>query len=103
MRNGLAQDVQVDVLALNWRELAILLGECKWGVSAVGRSVVRELVEEKTPKVLQALPDGGDGWAVHHVLFARDGFTEAAQAEAQTHRATLVDLAALDSDLQATT
>jgi AAA+ ATPase superfamily predicted ATPase len=98
-----AQDVQVDVVALNWREQAILLGECKWGVNAVRRSVVRELVQEKTPKVLQALPDGGDGWAVFHVLFARAGFTEPARTEAQTHRATLVDLAALDSDLQATT
>jgi hypothetical protein len=96
-----AQDVQVDVVALNWREQAILLGECKWGVDAVGRSVVRELVEEKTPKVLQALPDGGEGWTIHHALFARAGFTDAAQAEAQTHKATLVELAALDRDLQA--
>jgi AAA+ ATPase superfamily predicted ATPase len=96
-----AQDVQVDVVALNWREQAILLSECKWGVDAVGRSVVRELVEEKTPKVLQVLPDGGEGWTIHHVLFAHAGFTGAAQAEAQIHKATLVDLAALDRDLQA--
>jgi len=96
-----AQDVQVDVVALNWREQAILLGECKWGVDAVGRSVVRELVEEKTPKILQALPDGGDGWRTHHALFARAGFTDPAQAEAQSHKATLVDLATLDRDLLA--
>jgi AAA+ ATPase superfamily predicted ATPase len=96
-----AQDVQVDVVALNWREQAILLGECKWGVDAVGRSVVRELIEEKTPKVLQALPDEGEGWTAHHALFARAGFTDPAQAEAQSCKATLVDLAALDRDLQA--
>ena len=96
-----AQDVQVDVVALNWREQAILLGECKWGVDAVGRSVVRELVEEKTPKVLQALPEGGEGWTTHHALFVRGGFTEPAQAEAQSHKAILVDLVALDRDLQA--
>jgi AAA+ ATPase superfamily predicted ATPase len=96
-----AQDVQVDVVALNWREQAILLGECKWGVDAVGRSVVRELVEEKTPKVLQALPDSGEGWTAHHALFARAGFTGAAQAEAQAHKATLIDLVTLDRDLQA--
>jgi AAA+ ATPase superfamily predicted ATPase len=94
-----AQDVQVDVVALNWREQAILLGECKWGVDAVGRSVVRELIEEKTPKVLQALPDGGEGWTLHHVLFARAGFTDAAQAEAQAHKVIPIDLAALDWDL----
>lgn len=94
-----AQDVQVDVAAINWREQAILLGECKWGVDAVGRSVVRELVEIKTPKVLQTLPDGGDGWDVYHVLFARAGFTDAARVEAQSHGATLVDLQELDQDL----
>lgn len=96
-----AQDVQVDVVALNWREQAILLGECKWGVGAVGRSVVRELVEEKTPKVLHALPDGGQGWTTYHTLFARTGFTDPVQAEAQSYKAILVDLAALDRDLLA--
>jgi hypothetical protein len=93
-----AQDVQVDVVALNWREQAILLGECKWGVDAVGRAVVRELIEEKTPKVLQALPDSGREWTVHHALFARTDFTKAAQAEAQTRKAILVDLTALDRE-----
>jgi len=96
-----SQDVQVDVVALSWREQAILLGECKWGVDAVGRSVVRELVEAKTPKVLHALPDDGAGWTVHHALFARAGLTDAAQAEAQSHEAILVDLAMLDQDLAA--
>jgi hypothetical protein len=65
-------------------------------VDAVGRSVVRELVEVKTPKALQALPDGGAGWAVHHALFARAGLTDAAQAEAHSHHAIWVDLATLD-------
>ena len=32
-----APDRQVDVVAVNWRERAILLGECKWGVKAVER------------------------------------------------------------------
>lgn len=96
-----AQDVQVDVVALNWREQAILLGECKWGVGAVSRSVVRELGEEKTPKVLQSLPDSGEGWTTYHALFARAGFTDAARGEAQTYKATLIDLATLDQDLQA--
>jgi AAA+ ATPase superfamily predicted ATPase len=91
-----SRDVQVDVVALSWREQAILLGECKWGVDAVGRSVVRELIEVKTPKALQALPDGGAGWAVHHALFARAGLTDAAQAEAHSHHAIWVDLATLD-------
>jgi hypothetical protein len=44
-----ATDVQVDVVAIAWKEKCILLGECKWGMEDVERSVVRELVEEKTP------------------------------------------------------
>lgn len=96
-----AQDVQVDVVALNWQEQAILLGECKWGVDTVGRSVVCELLEEKTPKALQSLPDAGEGWTTYHALFARAGFTDTAQAEARSSKATLIDLAALDRDLQA--
>jgi AAA+ ATPase superfamily predicted ATPase len=95
-----ATDVQVDVVAIAWREKCILLAECKWGVEDVGCSVVRELVEEKTPRVLAALSDGGEGWAVHYALFARTGFTEAAKAEAAQHNAILVNLATLDRDLR---
>jgi AAA+ ATPase superfamily predicted ATPase len=94
-------DVQVDVVAINWREKAILLGECKWGTKVVGRGLVRELVESKTPKVLAALSDGGEGWTVHHAFFARAGFTEAAQAKGERHRVTLVALAQLDEALRA--
>jgi len=93
-----AQDAQMDVVAVNWREKAILLGECKWAVDAVSRSILRELLD-KTPLVLQALPEGGAGWAAHHALFARAGFTEAAQADARIHHVMLVDLARLDEDL----
>jgi AAA+ ATPase superfamily predicted ATPase len=34
---------QIDVVAVNWREKQLLLGECKWGVDAVSRTIVREL------------------------------------------------------------
>jgi AAA+ ATPase superfamily predicted ATPase len=89
-----AADAQVDVVALNWRERAILLGECKWRVSPVGRSVVRELVD-KAEKVVP-----GDDWQVGYAFFARAGFTPAARAEAEAEGAILVDLMALDRDLR---
>jgi AAA+ ATPase superfamily predicted ATPase len=92
--------VQVDVVAVNWAERAILLGECKWGTDAVDRAVIRELLERKTPKVLKDLPDEGAGWKVHHAFFARTGFTAAAQAEARAAGAQLVNLATLDFDLR---
>jgi hypothetical protein len=87
-------DVQLDVVAVNWHDKTILLGECKWGVKAVGRAVIREL-HVKTPKVLP----GGE-WQVYYAYFARAGFTEAAREEAQNVNALLVDLEALDQDLR---
>jgi AAA+ ATPase superfamily predicted ATPase len=96
-----ATDVQVDVVAISWREKAILLGECKWGTDRVGRALLRELIEEKTPKVLAALSDQGKNWTVHLAFFARLGFTEAARAEAEQHEIQLVDLERLDRDLRA--
>lgn len=89
-----AGDVQVDVVAINWQERAILLGECKWGVEAVGRSVIRDLVD----KASKAVP--GKGWQVHFACFARAGFTDAAREEAQRIGAMLVDLETLDKDLR---
>jgi AAA+ ATPase superfamily predicted ATPase len=96
-----AADSQVDVVALSWREKAILLGEAKWGTDRVGRALVRELVKEKTPKVLAALPDRGVGWVVHYAFFARASFTKAAQVEAEQHGVELVDLERLDRELRA--
>jgi AAA+ ATPase superfamily predicted ATPase len=95
-----SRGVQVDVVGVNWAERAILLGECKWGTGAVGQSVVRELIEAKTPKVLKTLPGEGEGWKAHYAFFARVGFTDAARREAAAHGVLLVDLERLDQDLQ---
>ena len=95
-----SKGVQVDVVAVNWREKAILLGECKWGADKVRRDVVRELIESKTPKVLKDLPEGGEGWSVYRAFFGRAGFTDAARATAEAAGAQLVDLETLDTDLR---
>ena len=92
--------VQVDVVAVNWTDHEILLGEAKWGTDAVGRSVIRDLIEMKTTRVLQDLPGGGEGWRVHYAFFSRTGFTDAAHAEAESVHAQLVDLERLDADLR---
>ena len=94
-----ASDAQVDVVAINWRKREILLGECKWGVDRVSRAVLRELLELKTPKVVNTLPDPAS-WHAYHIFFARAGFTEAAQDEAAAYDMRLVDLVRLDQDLQ---
>ena len=90
-----SKQAQVDVLAINWRTKDILLGECKWGQKAVGREVVQTLVD-KTEKILP----GQVKWQVHYAFFARGGFTSAAQALAQEHRAQLVTLAQIETDMQ---
>jgi hypothetical protein len=87
-------DEQVDIVAINWRDKATLLGECKWGLPTVSRKTIRELVD----KTSQVVP--GDDWHVHYAYFARAGFTDAARAEAQQLGAILVDLAKLDNDLR---
>jgi AAA+ ATPase superfamily predicted ATPase len=87
-------DAQVDVVAINWHDRAILLGECKWGVRAVGRAVIRALIE-KTPKVIP-----GEDWQVYYAYFARAGFTDAAREVAQRENGLLVDLETLDKDLK---
>ena len=92
--------VQVDVVAVNWREKALLLGEAQWGTEPVKRDVVRELIDKKTPLVLKTLPDAGEEWCVHYAFFARAGFTDAARMEAESERAQVVDLARLDGELR---
>ena len=91
--------VQVDLVAINWHTRDILLGECKWGAGRVDRQVVLDLIDGKTPLTLKELPNEGQGWKVHHALFARSGFTPAARSEMQQHAAVPVDLNALDHDL----
>jgi hypothetical protein len=75
------------------------LGECKWGSERIDRQIVRELIEKKTPKVIQSLPDSGTGWRVHYVFFSRGGVTPAALTELERFDGISVDLGMLDNDL----
>ena len=92
--------VQVDVVAINHQSREILLGECKWGEGKVKRQVVRELIEQKGPKVRQELRNGED-YSFHYAVFARTGFTEAAATELSAREGLLIDLATLDEGLSA--
>ncbi|MEM7532436.1 MAG: ATP-binding protein, partial [Chloroflexota bacterium] len=87
---------QVDVVAINWHEHRILLGECKWGDKLVGKGVIDELILKKTPRVLKTLPNNGEGWQVEYAFFARVGFTVSAKTTAKDIGAYLVDLDALN-------
>ena len=62
--------------------------------------MIRELVEEKTPKVLKDLEAYSESWRVHYALFARRGFAAAARTYAEERQTLLVDLAQFDNGLQ---
>lgn len=91
--------VQVDVVAINWESKEILLGECKWGLDQIDRQVAHDLIGEKTRLALLDLPDMGQGWKVHHALFGRQGFTNAAKSEMQSGGGMCIDLKQLDAIL----
>ena len=94
-----SRGVQADVVAVNWRERAILVGECKWGTDQVSREIIRQLIDHTVPKTIAALPDQGAGWRVTPALFARMGATVQAQALLHEHEGVLVDLLTLYNDL----
>lgn len=89
-----SKDAQIDVVAINWRERAILLGECKWYATPIGRSIIRELID-KTKQVVPA-----SDWQVYYAFFSKSGFTQEARAEAELVNALLIDLPRLDGDLR---
>ncbi|MCA9965582.1 MAG: ATP-binding protein [Anaerolineales bacterium] len=92
-----SRKVQVDVVGVDWENKQILLGECKWGDEPIGRTVLRELTEQKTPKVLTDLPHAPHDWTVYHAFFARAGFSPAAQTYAAEKNMILIDLETLEA------
>lgn len=94
-----SRTVQADVVAISWKERAILIGECKWGAEAVDKAMVRDLLERTIPHVLADLPEKGVGWRAIPVIFARAGVTPAGRAELATRDGIAVDAAKLWADL----
>jgi uncharacterized protein len=94
-----SRSVQADVVAINWHERAMLIGECKWGGDVVDRQVVRDLVERTGPLVVGELPGEGRDWRVQYACFARAGFTDAARSFLQEHQGIAVDLEELERGL----
>jgi len=91
--------VQIDVVAINWREKQLLLGEAKWRSDPIRKGIVLDLINSKTVKLLKQLPAEGDGWQIHYAFFSRSGFTEEARSVAEQYDAQLVTLARLATDL----
>jgi AAA+ ATPase superfamily predicted ATPase len=67
---------QIDVAGINSMQKTLILGECKWTLSPADRSVLVELVEEKTKNII---PEQGY-WRVYILGFSRSGWTDGALA-----------------------
>jgi AAA+ ATPase superfamily predicted ATPase len=101
--------VQIDVAGINTMEKTLLLGECKWTLSPVGREVLSELIEEKIARIV---PVNGF-WRVYTLGFSRGGWTDQAlayQRQLERQKITgsnwellgmrLVNLEQVDQDLE---
>jgi hypothetical protein len=90
--------VQVDAVAIDHESRQILLGECKWGADEVSPQMIRELIEQKGPKLRSDLLNGA-AWTFHYAVFAQAGFSPEAVTSLAARDALGVDLRALDSGL----
>lgn len=83
------RQAEVEVVAVNARDRAILLGEARW----TSRPMDTETLEALMTKAERAVPDST--WAVHYALFSRSGFTRNLQEQADRLGVILVELASV--------
>jgi hypothetical protein len=89
--------VQLDVVGVDKRARRLFIGEAKWETGHQARSLLPDLVD-RSQRWTQVK---AEGWTVQYGLFAREGFTPAAIAEAKALSARLVSLPQLEDRLVA--
>jgi hypothetical protein len=72
----------------------MLIGEAKWGRKPLSRNLLTDLVQRS-----QRMPQVQEGWQTQYALFARDGFTDALQAYANSMAALLITLDQIEGTL----
>jgi len=77
------------------RAKRLFIGEAKWETGHQARGLLRDLVE-RSQRWTQVK---AEGWTAQYALFAREGFTPAAIAEAESMNARLVSLPQLEQRL----
>ena len=87
-----SKNVQIDVVGINWDHKSLLLGECKWENNPLSVRVVKQLIEEKTPRILKDLDIDQSEWRVRYAFFSKKGFTAPAVKMAESINAHLVSL-----------
>ena len=99
---------QADVVAVNWRERQVLVGEAKWGDTPSDLAEWRQFDERvrRVAKRLQAADPGNKPerepkpWQPHLVLFVRRGITPALRAEAAKADAQIISFSEMVRDLE---
>jgi AAA+ ATPase superfamily predicted ATPase len=87
---------QIDVVAINEDEHAIMLGVCKWTDEPIDKSVVTNHLA----RAVKVIPEPAERWRVYHLFFGKSGFTLEAKRAAAPHKCFWVDLKQLERDLR---
>jgi AAA+ ATPase superfamily predicted ATPase len=87
---------QIDVVAINEDDHAILVGECKWTAEPIRKGVVEYFFKQAD----EIIPDPADKWRVTYALFSRSGFTSEARAAAGKRACLWINLDRIDADLR---
>ena len=86
---------QIDVLAINEDDHAILLGECKWLAEPIRKRVVTDFLA----RAERVIPTPTAGWEITYAFFSRSGFTREAKHAAGDRHCLWISLDQLDRDL----
>ncbi len=88
---------QIDVVAVNEDDHAILLGECRWTAEPMREPDVGEFLK----RAEQVVPSPAEEWRVTYALFSRSGFTDEARRAAAGYACLCLSLDEIDADLRA--
>ncbi len=87
---------QIDVLAINEDDHAILLGECKWTAKPIRKGVITDFLE----RAQRVIPTPIERWTVTYAFFSRSGFTNEARQAARDKECIWTDLDQIDAVLR---
>ena len=87
---------QIDVVAINEDDHAILVGECKWTAEPIRKWIVEDFFRRAD----EIIPEPADKWRVTYALFSRSGFTREARQAAGDRSCLWIGLDQIDADLR---
>lgn len=87
---------QIDVVAINEDDHAILVGECKWTAEPIRKGVVEDFFRRAD----EIIPAPADKWHVTYALFGRSGFTSEARQATGNRVCLWIGMDRIDTDLR---